>query len=49
MPRGKGIYDDQGDSFDERDPQASTDDDGAEKPTDTPDVESTQQAGEPTG
>ncbi|WP_155948387.1 hypothetical protein [Mycobacterium sp. URHB0044] len=50
MPRGKGIYDDEGDSFDERDPTASSADDGGhEKTTDTPDVESAKQAGEPTG
>jgi hypothetical protein len=48
MPRGKGIYDDEADSFDERDPTASSEDDD-EKTTDTPDVESTEQAGEPTG
>jgi hypothetical protein len=49
MPRGKGIYDDEGDSFDERNPTASNADDGGdEKTTDTPDVKSDEQAGEPT-
>jgi hypothetical protein len=48
MPRGKGIYEDEGDSFGERDASKSADD-GTASDTDTPDVESTEQAGEPTG
>jgi hypothetical protein len=49
VPRGKGIYEDEGDSFDERDSTKSTgDDDGSEAATDTPDVEPTEEADEPT-
>jgi hypothetical protein len=49
MPRGKGIYEDESDSFEKRDPSKSAGDDEAGTETDTPDVESTEQAGEPTG
>lgn len=49
MPRGKGIYEDEGDSFDKRDSTTATGEDDAEAGTDTPVVESTEKAGEPTG
>lgn len=49
MPRGKGIYEDESDSFDERDSSRASGDDAAEAGTDTPDVESTEHSGEPTG
>jgi hypothetical protein len=47
VPRGKGIYEDEGDSFDKRSSK-STGGDDADAMTDTPDVEPTDDTDEPT-